>query len=362
MLNPKIRVHLRLPAVLVLLLVPAIAFAGPTTRQSRLAIAEKLWRERLEAAGGKPLVSEHYPTEETLVFLTAYDFTRDDRYAKQAAIQLDYCHSREKDGLFLTSEGSTTRDYQARHIYNFYLAYRILADGRYLKWADDCAAAMLKVIPRAKHTVAGETYTLFQAGFVNPKGEPAGWNKQYIDPNQNAEVALAYSLLYHDPASRFFRDPQAKEIAYEELLASMSIQDMTTGKIAITEDIPGGDTAYGSYATFSWTWCQLLWYERKFEPHVRAAGRWLAPMTNLAHGSQRWYPKEIKDGIVPYWEAYFRLPVLWYCQVDAGPYIDALFTRIQDPNAVPGDHATAPLYWAYYDLMGIPRDFFLNAP
>src|SRR5207248_1859299 len=136
------------------------AVAGPTTREARVELAKRLWEERLAKAGGERIVSEYYPTEESLVFLTAYLHTRDDRFAQQAAKQLEYAHSRERDGIFVTSEGLTTRDYQARQIYNFYLAYRILAEGRYLRWADDCAAAMTRMIPREAHECAGETHKL----------------------------------------------------------------------------------------------------------------------------------------------------------------------------------------------------------
>jgi hypothetical protein len=181
-----------------------------------------------------------------------------------------------------------------------------------------------------------------------------------IDVNQNAEVALAYSLLYHDPASRFFRNPLAKEIAYEELLASMSIQNMTTGAIPLTDTIPGPDTAYGSYGCFSWTWCQLLWNEPKFEPHILAANRWLKDKTNLEKDTDRYYPTRIAGGYVPYWEAYYRLPLLWYCGNDTSNFISALFARMPHPELTPGDAATAPLHWAYYDLMGIPREYYLT--
>jgi hypothetical protein len=347
-------------AAIVLMHLVSPVQADPTTRVSRLAVAKSLWEDRLTKAGGKPIVSEYYPTEEALVFLTAYDLTRDDRYAKQAAVQLDYCHCREKDGIFLTSKNRMTRDYQARHIYNFYLAYRILGDGRYLRWADDGARAMLKRLPREPHTIANETHTLFLAGFFDVNGKPVESTGNVIDVNQNAEVALAYTLLYHDPASSFFLDPTAKDIAYEELLASMSIQDMTTGAIPLTEGIPGADTAYGSYAVFSWTWSQLFWHEEKFEPHLQAAARWLAPKMNLKKDSDRYYPTRIENGIVPYWEAYFRLPLLWYAKVDAQQFIADLAQRIQDPTAVPNDHATAPASWAYYDLMGIPRAYFID--
>jgi hypothetical protein len=271
--------------------------------------------------------------------------TRDPRYAKQAATQLEYAHARERDGIFVTSEGLTTRDYQARQIYNFYLAYRLLADGKYLRWADDCAAAMVRAIPREPHTCAGDTHKLFLAGFFDASGKAAKETGNVIDVNQNAEVALAFSLLYHDPASRFFRDPLAKEIAYEELLASMSIQNITTGEIPLTENIPGADTAYGSYATFSWAWCQLLWHNERLEPHLQAAGKWLAPKMDLSRDSQRWYPKRIENGPVPDWEICYRLPLLWHCKVDTTALVKQL-------------PPTTSLYWGYYDLMGFDREAF----
>jgi hypothetical protein len=292
---------------------------------------------------------EHYPTEGALVFLTAYDFTRDPRFAQQAAVQLDYAHAREVNGLIVTGEKTTTRDYQARQIYNFYLAYRVLGDGRYLRWADDCAAAMIRLIPREPHEAAGQTHALFLAGYFSADGKAAGANGNVIDVNQNAEVALAFSLLYHDPASRLFLDPLARQIAYDELLASMSIQRMDSGEIPLTEAIAGADTAYGSYATFSWVWCQQLWREPKFEPHIRAAGKWLGPKMNLAGDSQRFYPKPIDGGGVPDWEANYRLPLLWYCGVDARRFVADLSAR-----------GEAPIYWAYFDLMGMPRSFFVG--
>jgi hypothetical protein len=348
----------RFAAWLTLWLTAIAAAAQPTTRESRLAIARELWEAKLAAVGDSHVVAEHYPSEEALPFLSAYAHTRDPRYAAAAARQLEYAHSRDKDGIFLTSTGVANRDYQARQTYNFYLAYRILADGRYLRWADDGAAAMLRIIPRESHVCAGQTHTLFLAGFITPSGERRQM-ANVIDVNQNAEVALAYSLLYHDPASAFFRSPIAKEIAYEELLASMSIQDMTSGAIPLTENIPGADTAYGSYAAFSWVWCQLLWREDKFEPHVRAAGRWLAPKMNLAADSDRYYPT-VARGYVPYWEAYFRLPLLWYCDVSANHLVGELLERTWHPEATPGDKSFAPALWASYDLMGVPREYYLD--
>ena len=328
-----------------------------TTRESRLAAAKARWDARLDQAAGKPIVADAYPTEPALAFLCAYSLTRDPRYAKQAATQLEYAHARERDGILVTSKGETTRDYQARQIYNFYLAYRILGDGRYLRWADDAARAMLRVIPRAPHTAAGETHTLFHAGYYTADGRATRENGLVIDVNQNAEIALAYSLLYHDPASALFLDPRASGIAYDELLASMSVQDMATGAIPLTENIPGADTAYGSYATFSWVWCQLLWRDPRFEPHLRAAARWLAPLTDLATDSQRYYPRA-GHGPIPDWEANYRIPLLWHCGIDASGFIADLLARPRDPGAP--ESTPAPLYWAYFDLMGVPRAYYLD--
>ena len=344
-----------------ILFVSLIGSAGAqTTRESRLAVAKGRWEARLASAGGEPIAADAYPTEESLVFLCAYSLTRDPRYAKQAATQLEYAHAREKNGILLTSTSETTRDYQARQIYNFYLAYRLLGDGRYLRWADDCARAMIRVIPRAPHTAARETHTLFFAGYYTADGTPARENGQVIDVNQNAEIALAYSLLYHDPASAFFLDPLAKAIAYDELLASMSVQDMTSGAIPLTENIPGPDTAYGSYAAFSWVWCALLWNDARFEPHLRAAGRWLAPRMNLATDSERYYPREGR-GPIPNWEANYRIPLLWHCQVDASRFTADLASRTHDPGVAEGaSNNSAPAYWAYFDLMGVPRTYYLD--
>jgi len=90
----------------------------------------------------------------------------------------------------------------------------------------------------------------------------------------------------------------------DELLASMSIQNPQTGELPVHESMPDGfDTAYGSYAVFSWIWCQQLWHDERFEQHIRLAAKWLGPKTDLARDSQRWYPKRIENGVVPDWEA-----------------------------------------------------------
>src|ERR1043166_135377 len=100
------------PALIwLLMLISSSAVRAGNINEDRLALARRLWEAELQNTGNAFRPSEYYPTEESLAFLSAYCITRDDRYAAQAARQLDYAHSREKDGLFLTSKNLTTRDY-----------------------------------------------------------------------------------------------------------------------------------------------------------------------------------------------------------------------------------------------------------
>jgi hypothetical protein len=326
--------------------------------QRWLSLAKPLWNERLAQAGARPIESKFYPTEPALVFLTAYALTREPRYAEQATKQLEYAHDRSADGLLLTAEGLCGRDYQARQIYNLYLAYRILDDVRYLRWADEAADAMRKHILRSPYTCHGATHALFTGDLLDRDGNVKLHNGERIDTNQNSEIALAFSLLYHDRASTHFQNSVAKEIASEELLAAMSLQDMNTGEISLAEHMAGADTAYGAYAAFSWTWCQLLWREARFEPHVRAAGRWLGTKTDLSKDCTRVYPKP-QQTWVPSWQANYCIPLFWYCGIDASKFIADLRERAAHPEQTPGDHP-APLYWAYFDVMGVPREFYLE--
>jgi hypothetical protein len=348
---------------LLVLLIGSISISGAgDTPTGRREMVRTLWEKEYERAAQSAPTRSPYPTEAALVFLSAYDFTRDPKFAALAAKLLDYAHSLEKRGMIVTPEGRTTRDYQARQIYNFYLAYRILGDGKYLRWADACAKAMLEILPRAPHECQGETHTQFAAGFIDVEGPQQGPFHYGIDVNQNAEVGLAYGLLYHDPASAFFLAPVAKEIAFEETLASMSIQDKETGAIPLTEGarIKEFDTAYGSYAVFSWVWSQLLWNDSRMDRHIRAAGRWLAPKMNLSKDSVRYYSFRSPSTFMPYWEVYYRLPLLWYCGVDASRFLTDVFARMPKPEETPGDSGGPPWTYAYYDLMGLPRAYYLD--
>jgi hypothetical protein len=344
--------HVKLAVVI------TFVFAGvsslPVAAQDRLEQVKKIWDAKLEKAGGKGIPQPHYPTEEGLMFLSAYDFTHDAKYADQARRQMELAHNQTQMGMVMTPH-KATRDYQARQIYNFWLAYRVLGDEKYLKWADEAAEAMLKVIPREEHSVRGETHKLFAAGYIDPVvGAQEDQISYAIDVNQNAEVGLAYGLLYHTKGSKFFEDPLAKEIAYEETLASMSIQNMKTGEIPLTDyRMQDYDTLYGSYGSFLWVFSQSIWHDPQFDPHIKLAGKWLATKMDLEKGSERWYPKRT-SGAMSDWEASFRIPLYWYCGIDASSFISGLFAR---PASDERNYSAA---WAWYDQIGVPKSYYIE--
>lgn len=366
---PHFAVNLTVGALVLIFSLTDAKAEASSNATDRLVLARKLWDQALERAKGAPVKNDYYPTEPALPFMSAYLFTREQRFADQAARQLELAHTQQANGMILSPLGAT-RDYQARQIYNFYTAYRVFGEGKYLRWADDCAAAMLKIIPRGPHRSGknGQTNILFSAGFFDPTKPTPGPFHGNIDANQNAEVALAYSLLYFDPASRFFRDPICKQIAMEETLASMTIQDMTTGAIALTDDpdrLDNWDTLYGGYVGLLWTWLQQLWRDERFGPHLQAAAKWLGSKSDLEHGSDRFYPKLSTGGYVSYSEADFKLPALWYGGIDSQDCLNNLFARRAKSLEKPDDATSAmaaPWAWVHYDLMGMPRSYYVEEP
>jgi hypothetical protein len=66
---------------------------------------------------------------------------------------------------------------------------------------------------------------------------------------------------------------------------------------------------------------------------------------------------------MPYWEADFKLPLLWYAGVDQEKFIADLFARREHGDNKSDDEAltgAAPWTWAHYDLMGVPRSYYVD--
>jgi hypothetical protein len=82
-------------------------------------------------------------------------------------------------------------------------------------------------------------------------------------------------------------------------------------------------------------------------------------MNDLDHDSQRWYPKRIQNGKMQFWEAWFRVPLLWYCGADAQKLIDGTFARMEHPEEFKDDPGIVPNWFAHFDLMGVPREYYV---
>lgn len=310
---------------------------------------------------GKKLRSgvPYYPTEPGIVLLSAWIATGEAKYREAAVLQFEFAHSRENDDALLITEQGFNRDTQARQIYNFYAAYRILGDRKYLMWADKGAQALIKHLPRSPHQVLGtqETYTLFAAGYCKPdKPYDTSVLKPWVDVNQNAELALAYTLLYFEPASVLHKSPVAKDIAINEMEAGLAIQEGKTGAIPIGDSdywITRYDTMYGSYGLFSWAWLNTLWKNPDWQKHIDSAGRWLRGFSaGEGEWAHRYHPSESKS-LEPV-DLWCRVPAFWKIGYKPHRMIGHVYLS-KEPPAEKWSYAP----FAYFELMKIPPAFYL---
>ena len=307
--------------------------------------------------GGVP----YYPTEPGIILLSAWLSTGDRKYREAAVLQFDFAHSRENDDDLLITELGFNRDTQARQIYNFYTAYKLLGDKKYLTWADKCAQALIEHLPRRSHTVlrTTKTYMLFAAGYCKPdKPYDTSALNTWVDVNQNAELALAYTQLYFEPASALHKSAAAKDIVVNEMEAGLLIQDSKIGAIPIGDSdywIVRFDTMYGSYGLFSWTWLNTYWKNPEWQKHIDNAGRWLAGLfASTGKMAKRYYPSE-SDSFEPV-DLWCRIPAFW--KIGFSPKRDISYCYGNASGAAPDEKwAYAP--FAYFELMRIPPEFYL---
>jgi hypothetical protein len=312
---------------------------------------------------GKKLRSgvPYYPTEAAIYLLSAWLCTGEQKYHEAAVLQFEFAHSRENDDGLLITELGFNRDTEARQIYGFYTAYKILGDKKYLTWADESAQALIKHLPRRSHTVLGttKTYSLFAAGYCKPdKPYDASGLNTWVDVNQNAELALAYTLLYFEPKSALHKSALAKDIVVNEMEAGLAIQDPKTGGIPIGDSdfwITKLDTGYGAYALFSWTWLNIYWKNLEWQKHIESAAKWLIPYsTGKGRMDEHYYPGVSYALSCDLW---FRIPPFHKIGFSPDRLIDYAYGH---PEKWEAGHSWAFTPFAHYAVMGIPPKFYLN--
>lgn len=239
-----------------------------------------------------------YPTEPAIFFLAGWMLTDDEECLDAARRQIAVSRSWvTPEGIFDTSRSGEyphiTRDSFARHVHNCYTAYRVLGDKELLAHVDHCADGWMKHLRREPLAWQGRQFLLFDVVF-DPKPPYSPVSGTGIDVNQNAEIGLVFTLLYHDPASRWHRNATVRDIALDELRAGMAVQDMATGAIPIAGSPAWGDkydTDYGAYALFSWTWANRYWRDAAMAEHIRRAVDWLDPTFDGETRAIHWYPR-----------------------------------------------------------------------
>jgi len=308
---------------------------------------------------GKP----PYPTEQGITFLSAWLCTGEDTYRTSAVSQFEFAHPRENDDGLLIAEKGFCRDFQARQIFNFFTAYRILGDRKYLTWADHCAKGMIDHLERRSHEVLGKSFTTFVAGFCSAdKPYSQSHLKPWADVNQNAENALAFTLLYFEPRSAFYKAHELVEIIRNEMEAGLALQDSKTGAISFAESperINQYDTDYGSFVLFSWVWLNLHWKNADWQKRIEHSGQWIAGFSSGKGIVANRYPHAGNLQPEHYLlggEVWFRVPILW----KIGMKPDGLINRYVSTYAL-GDMAYegAPMMFPYFEVMGIPPGFYL---
>lgn len=320
--------------------------------------------------GKDSFTQDHYPAQAAISLLSAYLITKDEVFAKDAERQLEYAHSFEnKDNLFVSYafnfeyvQPQICREHLSRHIYSLYAGYKILGDKKYLEWADNNAAAMLNFLKRDKTFFKQKTYNLFYTCYhAEPPYNPYIGQGVFIVPNQNASLGMAFTLLYHDPNSKFYKSKILKDFAYTELRASMALQE-DDGTILLPIGIGGHDTLYGTYTSFSWAVANHFWQNLEFEKHIKKAGKWLKQYsTGQAIGIQCWRRFCGKGDLDLLEEIFGRIPVLYTTNNLKKEFIDYGYSLMQDKKLILEElqYITREIPFCFFEIIDIPKNVYL---
>jgi hypothetical protein len=203
----------------------------------------------VQSSAGPAGLDYEYPTEPAMEFVSAYITPTDPRlnalYKIALLTQLQFAQTQSKwcplpeiDGLLTTDPVGGPRraliDPTGRHISNLLLASRLIdPDGADLRAAADqvADAVVTKIWPLSLgHPDPQTCQTLLAADY--PKG-PGGYSfdvaNLVVDLNQQAALGLAFTLLYHDPQSKYHRSENARVIALNHLDATVQAQVTVEG-------------------------------------------------------------------------------------------------------------------------------------
>lgn len=294
-----------------------------------------------------------YPSVPSQTFLSAWLVTGDETYADSARRQLAYARTRENlDHLVLYPDGTKIgRMAQAEQILGYFVAWRTLNDLKYLRWADDALSGLLK-LPRSPVVWRGRTFSLYH--YLYAPASPYRPDPSIrIDPNQDANLGLVFTLLYHTPESAYYHDGNAAARAREELDAVVAVQ-ASSGALPVTQDsLDEPDTLYGSWALMFLHWANQYWQDESYEAALKRGAMWLDQYSN--GNSVHFYPRRV-EGPAPIYELWERLPLISRYGTTTGALQEAIDTgtaALVDAKGPSGGWAT-PV--ADQILLGVRQD------
>lgn len=295
----------------------------------------------------------YYPSEAAISFWSAWRLFGEAELLSAAQRQCDWAHSlMAADGLFTPPPfGMVSRLSQARLITGFMVAYQASGDARYLGWADAAVEGFLK-LPVEPVSYQGRVFQLFNYAYGSTPPYPPQSTVR-MNPNQESAIGLAFTQVYFAPQSRFFHSPQLYDLAWQNLNASLVLQD-ALGRIPTDQDHPEDfDTLYGGYTLMNLAWADSYWHSAELGAAVRSGAGWLSAYSDGS--TDRYYPARYHGPLNDPVELWQRLPVLQAAGLLTPQFsasIDAVMARWNGFAAFPGGYLcpTAVLI----DSLGVP--------
>ena len=314
-----------------------VALAGLAHAADLSALHAALFKRAL----ADPTTAFASPSDGVSFFLSGWMLTGDDACRKAAQEQLTRSHAHiNRDGLYEApgAGGRTVVSTRATvdHLLAYLTASQLLEDHELRVHLDRCADGMMQSLARYPALAPnGETYMLFEAEYEARKPyKPVALAS--VSPDRSAAVGLVFTLLYFDERSKWFHDGTVKDIALNELHASMATQRLGSGAIVSNELTPRADPAVGAAVLFAWSWANRFWQEPDTETRIRRAVDWLDPLFD----TQGMTTKAM-------WQVYAAF-------ADQGRDLRRLMNLYE---AALADQTTTPACGqAYLYLMGLPAD------
>lgn len=315
------------------------------------------------ACGFNPSV---YPAESAVSFISAYQATGNVEYLNDAKRQLEFAHSLEDDNHYIQLPPDTIpwidkkavgTNAQVRLCLGYYMAYRGVNEKKYLEWADKSMEALLK-LQTTDYIYKDKAYKLYNYCYSLEKPYEA-LSSIEIDPNQQAFIGLAMTLLYHDENSIYFHDSKMKILALNQLEAALTLKQ-PNGALPLAESrLNELDTRYGHLALMLVYCSNQFWNNTQIDHVLKDSVKWVTAYTR-SMTTQRYYPQIYNDKLPDPVEAYSRLPIIYAYgnksdQKAIQDMLCEIWSRWPEFSKYPGGWSTP---FVLYKIINVPEIYY----